>query len=65
MSADALQAFSEGRMSSARAMQALGLRDYAQLLLALGQAGLHPPRLPEAQLAAMQRTLVSLVREAL
>jgi hypothetical protein len=61
---DALLEFAEGRLSTARVMAALGLRDYAQLLLALGERGLRPPRLPAAEIAAMQRTFVGLLREA-
>ncbi len=64
MSADALLDFAEGRMSKQRAIAALGLRDYAQLLLALGERGLTPPRLPPEQVAAMQKTFVGLLREA-
>ena len=64
MTTDCLLEFSEGRMSKERAVAALGLRDYAQLLLALGERGLTPPRLPAEQIAAMQRTFVGLLREA-
>jgi hypothetical protein len=61
---DALLEFSAGRMSKERAISALGLRDYAQLLLALGERGLCSPQLPPQQIAAMQKTFVSLLREA-
>jgi hypothetical protein len=64
MPTDALLEFSQGRISKQRAIAALGLRDYAQLLLALGERGLTPPRLPENQIAAMQHIFVGLLREA-
>jgi hypothetical protein len=61
---DALLAFSQGRMSKERAIAALGLRDYARLLLELGEHGLSPPRLPPRQIEAMQQVFVGLLREA-
>ena len=61
---DPLAAFSAGRISKERAIEALGLRDYAQLLLALGERGLRPPSLPDEVLAPMQATFVRLLREA-
>jgi hypothetical protein len=64
VSADALLEFAHGRMSKERAVLALDLRDYAQLLLALGERGLTPPRLPPEQVAAMQKIVVGLLREA-
>jgi hypothetical protein len=60
----ALIEFSRGRVSVRRAMESLGLRDNAQLLLALGENGLEPPPLPPHQIAAMQSTFVRLLREA-
>jgi hypothetical protein len=63
-SEDPLVDFAEGRISKESAIDALGLRDYAQLLMALGERGLHPPRLPEEVLAPMQATFVRLLREA-
>jgi len=61
---DPLVAFAEGRLTKERAIEALGLRDYAQLLLALGEHGLRPPRLPDEVIAPMQATFVRLLREA-
>ena len=40
---DPLVAFSEGRMTKEAAVKALGLRDYTQILLALGERGLPMP----------------------
>jgi plasmid stability protein len=42
-----LSAFSQGKLSRAEAVRQLGLRDYAELLVALGDAGLPMP-LPQA-----------------
>lgn len=43
---DVLTAFSEGRIGKEQAVRDLGLRDYAELLPLLGQAGLPLPLLP-------------------
>ena len=40
---DPLRGFSEGRLARADAIRLLGLRDYAELLVALGDAGLPMP----------------------
>lgn len=61
---DVLHAFADGRLTKESAITALGLRDYAQLLLALGEAGLAPPKLPPAEIEAMQDMFVRLLREA-
>jgi hypothetical protein len=42
---DALLAFSRGRLTKEQAMKAMGLRDYAELLVALGDADLPLPTL--------------------
>jgi hypothetical protein len=61
---DSLLAFARGSMSARRAIRSLGLRDYAQLLLALGASGLEPPRLPPEKIGQMQATFVRLLRGA-
>jgi plasmid stability protein len=43
---DALLAFSRGRLTKEQAVKALRLRDYAELLVALGDADLPLPTLP-------------------
>ena len=59
--ADALIAFSEGRMSKEAAVAALGLRDYSDLLLSLGERGLPMPGLPRHEVEAMADTMVRLI----
>jgi hypothetical protein len=59
-----LRAFAEGRLSKEQAIQQLGLRDHAQLLLSLGDHGLQPPSLPAHDLATMQRSFVRLLKDA-
>ena len=44
---DTLHAYAAGRIMRDAAIQRFGLRDYGQLLVALGDAGLTPPRPPE------------------
>ncbi|MGW9333503.1 hypothetical protein [Bosea sp. NPDC055594] len=47
-----LEAFSKGRMSRSEAIHRLGLRDYAELLVALGDEGLPIPMPREVELEA-------------
>jgi hypothetical protein len=44
-----LRAFSEGKINN-EAIELLGFRDYAQLLVALGEANLPLPKLPDAEI---------------
>lgn len=46
----ALKAYSEGRLSRDNAIQQLGLRDYAELLVALGDADLPMPLPPDDEI---------------
>lgn len=57
---DPLLAFSEGRTSKEAAIRALGLRDYAQLLICLGERGLPLPKLPAHEVEAMADTFARL-----
>jgi hypothetical protein len=43
---DPLVAFSKGRIGKEQAIERVGLRDYAELLVALGERDLDLPRLP-------------------
>lgn len=45
-----LQAYSTGLIGRDEAIRRIGVRDYAGLLVALGDAGLSPPRPPEHQI---------------
>ena len=47
---DALQAYAEGMIGRDEAIRRVGVRDYADLLVALGDAGLSPPRPPKHQI---------------
>ncbi|MCW3477533.1 hypothetical protein [Limobrevibacterium gyesilva] len=58
---DPLMAFSEGRMTKEAAVAALGLRDYSDLLLALGERRLLTPSLPRHEVEAMADTMVRLL----
>ena len=60
---DPLVAFSEGRMTKEAAVKALGVRDYTQILLALGERGLPMPRLPSHEVEAMADTFVRIYRQ--
>lgn len=61
---DPLVAFSKGEIDKARAIEQAGLRDYAELLVALGDHGLDLPRLPPHEVKAMTESFVRLCREA-
>ncbi len=58
---DPLRAFARGLLSRREAIRATGVRDYAGLLAALGDAGLAPPRAPEREIE-VQAALFSCVR---
>lgn len=60
---DPLGEFSAGRMSKERAIERLGLRDYAGLLLALGERGLALPQLPPHTIQEMTATLRRVLRD--
>jgi len=60
---DPLVAFCEGRIASNAAMRALGLRDYAQLLVSLGQRDLPMPKLPAHEVEAMVDTFIRLYQQ--
>ena len=60
---DPLVAFSGGRMAKEAAIRALGLRDYAQLLVSLGERNLPLPKLPAHELEAMTDTFVGLLKQ--
>lgn len=47
---DPLQAYSAGLITRDEAIRRTGVRDYAELLVSLGDAGLSPPRPPEHQI---------------
>ncbi|MCY4157819.1 MAG: hypothetical protein OXF66_10410 [Gammaproteobacteria bacterium] len=47
---DPLRAYAQGLIRSDEAVDRLGVRDYADLLVTLGDAGLSPPRPPEHQI---------------
>ena len=47
---DTLQAYATGMIARDEAIRRTGVRDYADLLVALGNAGLSPPRPPEHQI---------------
>ncbi len=53
-----LQLFSLGLASKEHAIEALGLREYSELLIALGAAGLPLPLLSETELDAQVETFV-------
>jgi len=57
-----LQAYSDGRATKERAVEVLGLRDYAELLVMLGDAGIAPPRLPDAEIEAQAETFAEIWR---
>ena len=54
-----LRAFSSGKVSRDQAIRALGLRDYAGLLVVLGVFGVPLPRLPDADIDRMVEDFLS------
>jgi hypothetical protein len=57
-----LQAYADGRATKERAVEVLGLRDYAELLVMLGDAGIQPPRLPDEEIEEMAQTFENVLR---
>jgi hypothetical protein len=55
-----LLAYSQGRLDRHEAVRLLGLRDYAQLLVALGDAGLAMPEHPAVEIEEQAETFVRL-----
>jgi len=55
---NALQAYAKGMIGRDEAIRVAGVRDYADLLMALGNAGLSPPRPPEHQIENEAATFV-------
>ncbi len=53
---DPLQAYSTSLITRDEAIRRTGVRDYAELLVSLGDAGLAPPRPPEHQIERMGST---------
>lgn len=51
-----LRAYAEGRLTTRRAIEALGLRDYADLVIALARHGLDLPRPSETPRHAAHAT---------
>ena len=58
----ALRAYAAGTLLREDAVEALGLRDYADLLVALGDAGLTPPRPPAHVIEEQAATFEALWR---
>lgn len=59
---DTLLAFSKGQISRGEAIRRLGLRDYAELLVALGDANLPMPVPPAHEVEDQAATFVELWR---
>lgn len=61
---DPLLAFSQGRLSRSEAIRRLGLRDYAALLVMLGDADLPLPQPPAHEVENQAVTFAKLWRQA-
>jgi plasmid stability protein len=61
---DPLVAFSLGRMTKEEAVNALGLRDYAGLLVRLGEADLPLPSLPAHEIENQATTFARIWRQS-
>ncbi len=57
-----LLAFSQGRITKKQAATNLGLRDYAELLVVLADAGLPPPMPSQEEMVTQASTLADLIR---
>jgi hypothetical protein len=61
---DPLRPFSDGRLTKDQAVKALGLRDYAELLVAVGDAGLELPMLPAHEIENQAARFAEIWRQA-
>lgn len=61
---DPLLAYSQGRLARADALRLLGLRDYAELLVALGDADLPMPLPPPHDIESQAETFATLWRQS-
>jgi plasmid stability protein len=61
---DPLMAFSQGRMTKEQAVKDLGLRDYAELLVRLGEADLPLPGLPAHEIQNQATTFARIWRQS-
>ncbi len=61
---DALLAYSQGRLARTDAIRRLGLRDYAELLVALGDADLPMPLPPQHEIENQAIIMAKLWRES-
>lgn len=61
---DALVAFSRGRITKEQAISSLELRDYAQLLIRLGDADLPLPSLPAHDIENQATTFVRIWKQS-
>jgi hypothetical protein len=59
---DPLVAFSRGTIDKAEAIERAGLRDYAELLVALGDRGLELPSLPTHEVQEMTHNFLRFFR---
>jgi plasmid stability protein len=61
---DPLLAYSQGQLSRSEAIRMLGLRDYAELLVALGDADLPMPSAPPHEIENQATTFTKLWRQS-
>lgn len=61
---DPLVLFSRGAITKNQAIKDLGLRDYAELLVAMGSADLPLPRLPQDEIEKQAATFASIWKRA-
>jgi plasmid stability protein len=64
VASDVLLEFSRGRIPKGEAIKALGLRDYADLLIALGEADLPLPKLPAHEIENQAATFARIWRQS-
>lgn len=63
-SSDPLMAFSQGKITKEQAVRLLGLRDYSELLVALGEADLPLPMLPRHEIDNQAAAFARIWRKA-
>lgn len=61
---DSLRAYARGHLARGEAIRLLGLRDYAELLVALGDAGLPMPLPPAQEIEKQAKAFAELWRRS-
>jgi prevent-host-death family protein len=61
---DPVELFCAGKISKEQAVRMMGMRDYSDLLIEIGERGLQLPKLPENEIIAMKNVFLNILKES-